>query len=349
MKNNYFLLIFIFFLFTSCFAKYEIIVNEDIIKSNCEFLISDTSNIKVRINNNVYAISNLDKFKNNEDNWYALFNLNEEKTIQLLVVYLFESNTVDYCYFYPDTSHFFEEDLICFSIKIEPNQYPLQKLYEITTSIKDFKKSYDKTYVEHSRYWLTSNNNIQDFYYKKPFFYKTDNKSINKNYISAVDKKYIQDDVIFYVLWEQAHFPVNCTYYYLNRKKTGEACAYPEINNSEVYKTFESELKPIDETNLISGDIQISLILDKNKELNYENCSIKIIKTDISKEYLLSEIFPFKDVLQNVKLAESLEGYASFIVTTNMFSYDVLINLSTDEIDVFLRASSFPEENRALE
>ena len=167
--------------------------------------------------------------------------------------------------------------------------------------------------------------------------------------MSAIDKKYDKEDTILYVLWEQANFPISCTYYYLNKKKFGTTCAYPNINDSELYRTENEELKIIKEIPEKNGKNTISLLKDEKLNSEYSDYKIQVSDDTNTEIFYINDFFEYKDPFEKVELAESPEGYACFIITTKVFAYDVYINLKTKEINIYLRASSFPNKNRTLE
>lgn len=365
-KNNLSMLLLLCFLFVSCAASKEIKLSEDILKEDMQFSLSEKNELTGKIGKRIFKFSNLAKLIKQEKFWYAYFNIDDNDKEQILIVYNLESSGYDWCKFYPETSYLFEDELICFSIQIEPDKYPLDKSYEIVTLIKDFKNSIQKEFVEESRYDLSMINGVQDFYYRKPRFLLANNTDINTNVLSAVDSKYTESDKIFYVLWEQAHFPISSYYYDSIRKKINSACAYPPLDDPKLYRTVEEEFIPIELTNQNSDIIQLnkdeSLISSANydgydvyiiktgeKEIDYTNLLIRIVEGQNVTDYTLDNLFLYQDKLENIELAQGKDGAACFIITTNIFSYDLYIDLISRNSDVYLRASSFPIENRALE
>ena len=202
--------------------------------------------------------------------------------------------------------------------------------------------------------------NIQDFYYREPIFIICKNNEISENILSAIDKKYVSDDKVFIALWQQAHFPMSSTYYYKEKKQLGCSSAYPDINDSSQYRTVDEELKSIEIKNekiennkyvLFSQNIDnyiFSISKNKKETLDYKDYEITIFDGKKEKKYELDSIFKYQDPLVKIELAEENIGYASFIITTTVFSYDVYIDLITGDVDIYLRASSFPKKNRGL-
>ena len=361
-KINYSFLGLLIILLSSCAKTKQINITEDLLSNEIRFSVSETKDLTATINQVTYKVSNLERISMNDSFWYAFFHL-DQKT-QILLVYNLVQNTYDYCLFYPDSSHFFEDELICFSIKTEPLEFPLPKLYEITTLVKDYKNEIEKEIKEYSRFWTSQIDTVQDFYFREPFFYKDNNFTIPQNILSAIDKTYKENDTIYYVVWKQAGFPISSVYYYFNRKKVNSACAYPNEILSDNSDLPQSELVIYDKTKVssqekennhiclsyyCSDNLQLSLIYNAEDASNYESYYIEIDNGQNKKRICLSDIFKYQDKLIKVELAESIDNYACFIITTKVFSYDLYINLSNYEAEVFLRASSFPKANRALE
>ena len=342
------------------------ITKENILNDNLTFIISKNNELLCTTKEGTGIISNIEKFSVLNDYWYAFFNQDDEKNNQLLVVYDLETDTYEYCDFYSETSYFFEDELICFSIKTNPEGLPLPRSYEITTTIKDFRNKFEKTYQEKSRYDTSSIKGVQDFFYRKPYFFENNHPDVKKNILSAIDIKYKGDDKVYYVVWEQAHFPISSYYYYPERKKAGSSCAYPSINDTTLYRTEDDELKPLinsesdnqyiqnNDGEIIlattkAGNYTISIVQTKENSLEYADSLIRITEGEKSIDYRLDMLFPYKDNLEKIELSKGSDEYACLIITTNVFAYDVYINLKTGESDIYLRASSFPNKNRALE
>ena len=348
MKKTILSLFLVFLFFESCSNAKSLIISQESLDNNIQFEIVKENELRVKNENDILKISNLEKFCKQENYWYAFFNIENEKKKQILVVFDLNKNSYDYCDYYPETSYLFEDELICFSIKTEPEQYPLPESYEITTLIKDFKNQFEKTTIEKSRYDLSRINGIQDFYYRKPYFFVSNNGDISKNLLSAVDRKYKENDKVYFVVWEQAHFPIASYYYYINRKRAGSACAYPALNDSDLYRIPEDEFVSIDDLildNKFSTEIKdekilsiidydeyiVSIICNTKKSSNYDDYKLRISNGDNIKEYELSKIFLYQDSLEKIELARGRAGGACCIITTSVFSYDLFIDFLTGQ------------------
>ncbi|MDD5929981.1 MAG: hypothetical protein PUC37_09305 [Spirochaetales bacterium] len=358
-------LIFCLF-FISCVDYDKIVLSEDMLNKDIQFILSKNTELTGRIGNRSYHFSNLSKLCIQEKYWYALFNLDDNNKEQLLVVYNIELSNFDWCNFYPDTSYLFEDDLICFSIKIEPDKYPLSKSYKIITLIKDFKNLIEKSIEEKSRYDTSLIDDVQDFFYRKPRFLLDNNTEIKQNYLSSIDRKYIENDKIYYVLWEQAHYPISTYYYYYYRGKISSTCAYPPLDDSHLYRSVEEEFTRIkvenqnidlielkaDERIISSAEYSgynVYIIKTDDNTIDYANLTIRIVNGEKITDYALDHLFLYKDKFENIELAQGKDECACFIITTNVFSYDLYIDLISGKYDVYLRASSYPIEKRALE
>ena len=313
-----------------------------------------------------YVIQNLENYGETGNYWYSFFKVEKNPKLQLLIVFNKNTDTYDYCRFFPETSHFFEDELVCFTIEPNPFEYPLPQLYEITTTVKDFQSGFEKSDVQISRYAASGyDTNIKDFYYKEPFFYKCYKSDIKKNYLSAYDYNNSENDEIFYVLWKQANFPI-CTTYYFRRSHRFSGCfAYPDINDVGQYRTESEELKPLEDTiqhsdtskitdeiivgTIQSSDYECSVICRKEYSKNYNDYSVLIKNNEFSNKIPLDSIFKYQDPLEKIELIQMTGKEFCLIITTSVFSYDLFINLLTGEWDVYLRASSFPEEIRDFE
>ena len=313
-----------------------------------------------------YVIQNLEKYGETGNYWYSFFNVEKNPKLQLLIVFNKNTDTYDYCRFFPETSHFFEDELVCFTIEPNPFEYPLPQLYEITTTVKDFQSGLEKSDVQISRYAASGyDTNIKDFYYKEPFFYKCYKSDIKRNYLSEYDYNNSENDEIFYVLWKQANFPISTTYYFLRSHRFSGCCAFPDINDVGQYRTESEELKPLGNASqhsnatiindefvvrtVLSDDYECSVVCQKEYSENYNDYSILITNNDFCHRIKLDSVFKYQDPLVRIELGQMTSKEACLIITTRVFSYDLFIDLLTGQSDVYLRASSFPEETRDFE
>lgn len=367
MKKNIILLLLVcMFSVVSCNKDASIELNKEVLQDKKEIRLivptNENDKLYVIIDDSTYLVSNMERSFINNNFFVAFFNLKQDKTKKILLIYEIESKSYECFDYYPETSYFFEDDMICFVNKMSSSSFPLPDIYEIYLNFYDFKQKESIDDVYKSRVY-TTNRNVKEFHYPVPRFYKTTKKEIPANYLSGYDKVHSKDDVIYYVIWEQAHFPIFVDYYFYNSKYYSSCCAYPDEDKNE-YRTIKEEFIPEHEqivqlskiktkdTIVCSQKIdsyEVVVVCSNEGDSNYSNYSIITNNGNKQIKKSLDSVFKYQDKLLSIKSAKGRDGNACFIITTEEFAYDLAINLENFEYDCYLRASSFPENERGLE
>ncbi|MCQ2601595.1 MAG: hypothetical protein MJ184_09575 [Treponema sp.] len=370
MKKSFLFCTMLILFFTSCKTK-KIEMSEKILlnKENKDIsftLSEDRDKIIFTQEKENFEITNSSKPEINENWFFAFFNDSKNSSEQILFVYNTITNEYTYITYIPETSYFFEDDLICIVNEKNPNTFPLPKLYEIKTTVVDFKNNIKKEDVYQCRNWDSINlKNQKDFYFQKPSFRKIQDWEKDSIYYDIPFKKYFTNVPVYSCVWEQAHFPSLIYYYCKQTQESFFTSNYPKLNNDSEYRTPEQELIPNQNQNselslldcknrniLCSQKTErgeAAVLYNGNAENNYKNYSLVIHNGKQKKELNLDTIFEYQDEIICIEAAHEINNKACFIITTNIFSYDMFIDYANFDIDIFLRASSFPEEDRYFE
>ncbi len=160
----------------SCKKEKLIEINREALqgKNDLSLIVPDKASEKlyVEIANSTYLVSNMERNFINNNYFVAFFNLNQNKTKQLLIVYDIENKNYECFDYYPEFSYFFEDDMICFVNTISSSFFPLPDIYEIYTNFYDFNQKKYISDVYQSRVY-TSNRNVKEFHFPEPRFCKT--------------------------------------------------------------------------------------------------------------------------------------------------------------------------------
>ena len=366
MKEKLFfinLIIFNFFIF-SCSAN-KIILTEKLLseKGIQSINLNEKSmQLQVIVDQKILMVNNVIRVVKSDNYWCAFLSLEKEAQAELFLVYNNKLDKYDYFRFYKESSYLFEDEGVCFSIHINPHQYPLPKYYEITYTVFDCNSFIKKECHDSSINWYMNDTNrtYQDFYYKKPVFKKgyssDDSLYFIRNYMP-------KNESILYVQWEQAHFPLGVTLYFLKTGKLYQSNGYPEIGNSQQYRTeefipLENQLPNIDRYKsskkkcycaVEKNNTSVAVLYDYDNKIDYNNCEIVITKNRKTSKVNLADVFIFQDEFKDIQIVDIFDSSIGFIISTKVFSYDLYIDLDTFVSDCYLRASSYSNEQRNLE
>lgn len=314
-----------------------------------------------------FLISNCEKIGKKDSFVYAFFNLVPDKSEQILLCYCDNNNTkYEYVSFNPETSYFFEDDLVCIVNKKNPNLYPLPPLYEIKITVMDFKNNFRNEQFYQCRNWYSMNTErLQDFYYQEPHFRKFDNFKGGVKEIDKKFEKYLKNGNVYSCIWEQAHFPSFIYYYCEETHDVFVTNSYPDSNNSLAYRLPQEEFIPNKEQKVLlkqshpttvdivcsekKGSSEITVLQNGDDLSDFNSYVVNINNGKEDKTIMLASIFKYQDELISIKNASGMENKACFIITTKEFAYDMYIDLFSFETDVYLRASSFPDNVRYFE